>query len=91
MTIRVELFGIPRVRAGVGQTSVLAGRSSATIAEVLDAVAQQVPGFAGGCLDNGMLRDGIVANIDGERFEPSPDSIITESQTLLILSADAGG
>ena len=91
MTIRVELFGIPRWHAGVDEVSVLPARCSASLAEVLEAVGAEIPGFTAACLNGSGLREGLVANVNGDRFERNLESIIRQGETLLILSADAGG
>lgn len=89
--IRVEFFGIPRMRVGMHEIVVLEGRESATLGEVLDAVATRHPEFAEACLDGKHLEQGFLANIDGDQFERKLDAVISDQQTVLILSADAGG
>ncbi|MCE9547894.1 MAG: MoaD/ThiS family protein [Planctomycetia bacterium] len=86
-SIRVELFGIPRQRAGVAETSAEGNR----LADVLADLAARFPGLAEACIDAGRLRPGYVANLRGERFVSDPDTPISADDCLLILSADAGG
>ncbi len=91
MTIQVEFFGIARSRAGTSHAAVLADRESATVQEILEALAQQFPDWATACLDAGRLRDGFIVSVDGEQFVRDPQTVIFCHQSVLLLSADAGG
>jgi hypothetical protein len=91
MALRVEFYGIARQRAGVDHLDLQLPAGQAPLADVLQAVGHQVPGFAGDCLHDGRLHPSLTANLDGEQFVASPTAIIREGQSLLILSADAGG
>jgi len=91
MAIVVEFFGIPRARAGVQQTQVLAGRESASLGEILTEVATQFPNFGANCVNDGKLLNGYVASINGDEFIRDEDARVASGQSLLILSADAGG
>ena len=93
MRVTVEFFGIPRLRAGRAdwELHLPQHEQSATLAEILTALAEELPGFARDCLDGGRLRDGYIANINGSRFVSDPAAKIADGETLLILSADAGG
>jgi len=91
MTIQVEFFGIARSRAGVSHAAVLPGRESATLQEILEALTQQFPNWATACLDAGRLRDGFIVSVDGEQFVRDPQTVISRHQSVLLLSADAGG
>jgi molybdopterin converting factor small subunit len=87
MTIKIELFGIPRDRAGVAATSAAGER----LADVLDDLAKRFPRLAETCFDGSRLRRGFVANLNGERFITDPAAALRPGDSLLILSADAGG
>jgi molybdopterin converting factor small subunit len=87
MTITVEFFGIPRQRAGVAATTVQA----AQLGEVLTRLERRFPQLAETCLTEGRLRPGYVANLNGERFVTDPTTPLKPGDSLLILSADAGG
>ncbi len=92
MTIEVEFFGIPRARAGVASLSVLPGCHSATIGEILRELAIACPEFAESCLSREReLLDGYVISVDGRCFVSDAELAIKPEQTVLILSADAGG
>lgn len=91
MTITVEFFGIPRVRAGLERVSVFPDRESAMLSEVLAEVAEQIPTFATACMSNNKLDDHFLVSVDGEVFVRDHDVLIEEDRTVYILSADAGG
>lgn len=87
MSIRVELFGIPRHRAGVGATTAAGSR----LDEVLADLSRRFPKLAEACLNVGRLRPGYLANVNGDRFVNDPATPLRPGDCLLILSADAGG
>lgn len=87
MSISVELFGIPRARAGVATTTV----AGSQLGDVLDELALRYPALAETCIDRRRLRPGYVANLGGDRFVTDPETPLAAGETLLILSADAGG
>jgi molybdopterin converting factor small subunit len=87
MSIRVEFFGIPRQRAGVAST-VAAG---ARLGEVFAGLEGQFPQLAKSCFRNGLLRPGYIANLNGQRFVTDPKTPLNPGDSLLILTADAGG
>lgn len=89
--VRVEFFGIPRQRAGVAETVVIVERCPATLADVIAALRPGFPELAAECFDGVALRAGFVASLAGRRFVDAPDTPVTGSDPLLILSADAGG
>lgn len=91
MTVRVEFFGIARLRAGVSHTAVAAGPEGVTLAELLAELSERFPGLAEDCLDGRRLRPPYVANLDGQRFVADPQLRLLDGQSLLILAADAGG
>jgi len=86
-TVRVELFGIPRQRAGQANLEAQ-GR---LLGEVLDDLARRFPGLAECCIERSRLRAGFVASLDGQRFVTDPETQLAPGQAVLIMSADAGG
>ena len=90
MEIRVEFFGIPRQRAGQSAVAISL-TSPATLATLLEELGQQFPGLEGECIERGALRPGYLASIDGDRFVSDPSEIIADGNSVLILSAEAGG
>jgi molybdopterin converting factor small subunit len=87
MQIAVELFGIPRSRAGLAKTSAC----GENLGDVLLDLAKKLPQLGAACIDGRSLRPGFVANLSGERFVTSPETPIRANDTVLLLSLDAGG
>lgn len=94
MAITVEFFGIPRQRTGTPHATVPAG----TLGEVLHRLGQEFPDFARDCLAPGEqsqlqkhLQKHFLASVDNNHFVTDPATQLADGQTLLILSADAGG
>lgn len=86
-SVVVELFGIPRARAGISRTSV----PGTDLGDVLQALADRYPGLAKDCIDGRRLRSGFTANLGGRQFVTSPETIVKPGESVLILSVDAGG
>jgi len=87
MQITVELFGIPRARAGVDKTIA----SGSCLGEVLTDLAAKFPQLAETCIEGRCLRPGYTANLRGEQFITDPETVLGEGDTLLLLNLDAGG
>ncbi|MEX0704680.1 MAG: MoaD/ThiS family protein [Planctomycetales bacterium] len=87
MTVRIELFGIPRRRAGVAAFDVAAGDLGSALREA----GERFPAFARECLDGGRLRPGYLAAIDGRNFATDPATPLADGDSVQILSADMGG
>jgi len=87
MSITVELFGIPRERAGVAETQA----EGARLDQVLADLARRFPRLAADCFARDGLQKGYLANLNGQRFVSDPATVIRPGDQLLILSADAGG
>ena len=85
--VRVELFGIPRQRAGVACVDV----DARDLSGALRALTERAPGFGECCVRGEQLQSGYLANINGQRFTTDPAAVLEPGDTLLILSADAGG
>jgi molybdopterin converting factor small subunit len=88
MSVRVEFFGIPRERAGVDAIEL---RDPRTLGQALGMLRGQLPELAASCLDDGRLKAGYLANLNGERFTTDPAATLRPGDAVLILSADAGG
>jgi hypothetical protein len=87
--IRVELYGIPRLRAGRGALDL----SARTVAEALEALAACCPALQGSVIVGGTLRPEFRINRNGETFLLDDPATITlaPGDVLIVLSADAGG
>ncbi len=87
VTVKVELFGIPRARAGVAQT-ISTGND---LGDILTDMASRFPQLAISCIQGRHLKPGFTANLSGHRFVTDPDTLLREGDSVLILSLDAGG
>ncbi|MCH2114203.1 MAG: MoaD/ThiS family protein [Pirellulales bacterium] len=87
MEVHVELFGIPRARAGVAKTIVHGDR----LGDVLADLAQKFPGLAETCIDGRRLRPGYTVNLRGEQFVTDSETKLNSGDTILLLTLDAGG
>jgi sulfur-carrier protein len=91
MAISVEFYGIARQRAGASRLSLELSSDPMALSDVLDHCARRFPLLEGDVINAGRLHATLTANVDGERFVTDPTTPIRDGQSLLILSADAGG
>ncbi len=87
MQVTVELFGIPRARAGVSQTVA----HGSTLGDVLLDLARRFPALGETCIQDRSLKPGYTANLRGEKFVTDPTLRLREGDAILLLSVDAGG
>ena len=87
VSVKVELFGIPRARAGVAQT-VAVGHD---LGDVLSDLSARFPDLAASCIDGRHLKPGFTVNLSGNRFVTEPETLLHDGDSVLILSLDAGG
>ena len=84
--MHVELLGLPRERAGVAELELEAD----TLGQLLAALAARFPSF-GELISVDRLQPSFTANLNGDRFISDPGTRLRHSDSVLILSADAGG
>ncbi len=84
--MRVEFLGIPRERTGVAAVELDAG----TLGELLIVLERRFPTLRD-VVESGRLRAAFVANLNGDRFVRDPGTRLAATDSVLILSADAGG
>ena len=84
--MRVEFFGVSRERAGIAERDVTAR----TLGELLGILAAEHPSLAELLPDN-RLHPALAANLNGDRFVRDPRTPLTDTDCVLLLSADAGG
>lgn len=87
MQMAIELFGIPRARAGVAQTTAVGH----CLGDVLADLAKRFPALAESCIEGRCLRPGFTANLGGQRFVTAQETPLHEGDTVMLLSLDAGG
>jgi molybdopterin converting factor small subunit len=92
MSVRVEFYGLARQRAGIEQLAIALPEGRATLADVLALVGEAAPQLAASDVWSASgLHPALAANLDGQRFIRDGQTPICDGQSLLILSADAGG
>ena len=89
--IKIELFGIPRLRAGVAEFFVSLKELPCPLQDVFREIDKTMPALGKEIFTQGKLRAEFIANISGRQFTRSPDAEVLESDSVLILSSDAGG
>ena len=87
MQVTVELFGIPRARAGVSQTIA----EGTTLGDVCLDLARRFPTLGDACIEGRTLKPGYTANLRGEQFVTDPSTELKDGDAILLLSLDAGG
>jgi len=91
VTCTVELFGPARVLAKTRAVS-LSLPSGATLSQVYAALGATLPGLVGRVITSeGTLSPGYACNLNGLDFVRTTTPAINSGDTILILSADAGG
>jgi len=89
--VKIEFFGVARLKAGASEITLELNSYQATLGDVLRETGLRLPGWASTCLVDGELSAGYLANIDGEQFVREPSHPVLHGQSVLILAADAGG
>ena len=84
--MHVEFLGIPRARAGVAGVKMHAN----TLGQLLTNLAVDIPSLRE-LIVGERLQSSFVANLNGDRFIQDPKTPLSETDHVLILSADAGG
>ena len=84
---RVELLGLARHYAGVSEVAV----PGTTLGEVLLQLGRTCPGFANRCGTGEMLPAGLIACLNERQFTRDESQPVSDSDRILILSADVGG
>jgi molybdopterin-guanine dinucleotide biosynthesis protein A len=85
--ITIELFGVPRLRAGVSRLSV----EAATLGDALLALGQAAPGLVGTVLDAGKVNPAYALNLNGDRFITDLSTPLSHGDSVLLLAVDVGG
>lgn len=83
--VRVEFYGLARLRAGVANLAV----EAATVRAALGAASTACPGLRV-LIDSGVSPEFLVS-LNGVRFGPELDEPLAGGESVLILGADAGG
>ena len=85
--ISVELFGVPRIRAGRACVRL----EAQTVGEALVSLGRACPGLAGSVLIGDGVHAAYKLSLNGDRFVTDPATRLSDGDALLLLSADVGG
>ena len=85
--VTIELYGVPRLRAGTAQVSV----EAATLFDALLSLIQACPSLDGTVIVSGSVLPAYRISLNGERFVKDPATPLVSGDVLLLLSADVGG
>jgi molybdopterin-guanine dinucleotide biosynthesis protein A len=86
--IQIELFGVPRQRAGVSRLWV----EAADLGSALRSLTKTCPSLIGAVLsDEGRLQPAYTVNLNGRRFINDPQTPLTHGDSLILLALDVGG
>jgi len=86
--VHVELFGVPRLRAGASRLAV----EAVDIGEALRALSRACPALWGSVLSSeGSPRPAYTLNINGQRFTTDPSTPLRDGDSLIVLAVDVGG
>jgi molybdopterin converting factor small subunit len=86
-SIRIELFGMARRRAGRADFM----SHAATIREALDQLAESCPNLVGMIQADGQLSPRYLISVNAGPFVTELHQLLKTGDRLLLLSADAGG
>lgn len=85
--ILIELYGVPRLRAGIAHLQT----EATCLGGALLALAAACPGLAGTVILGDRLHPAYKASINSDRFVDDPAEPLREGDVLLVLAADVGG
>ncbi len=85
--IQIELYGVPRLRAGTARLSV----EGASVGAAIDALAAVCPALSDHVFHKGLIHPAYKLSLNGERFVSDRATPLNDGDTLLLLSADVGG
>ncbi len=85
--ITIELFGVPRLRAGVG----LIQLQAEDVGSALRGLAAACPALNGSVVVDGQVQPSYRLSLNGEQFVTQAETALVEGDVLLLLAADVGG
>ena len=86
--MHVELYGLPRLRAGAERCDVPPGR----LRDIVAALAAALPGLVPDIIDaDEALTEHALIAVDGRDLLVDPETQIADESVLVMISAQAGG
>src|SRR5262245_54305946 len=86
-SVVVELYGVPRMRAGRRQCQVRA----TCVGDAMAALERECPQLSGAVLANGWPLSAYRISLNGQFFVSDPAWKLAEGDALVLVAADAGG
>ena len=85
--ISVELFGVPRLRAGTARVTL----EAATVGDALTSLGEMCHALRASVLDGRGVSPAYRLSLNGDRFIHDPETPLNDGDCLILLSADVGG
>ncbi len=85
--VTVELYGLPRLRAGAERRELEPGR----LRDVLTALARALPGLVPDIIHDGRLTEHALIAVDGRDLLVDPEAAVPDGTVLVLISAQSGG
>jgi molybdopterin converting factor small subunit len=85
--VTIELFGLPRLRAGREAITVQA----ASLGQALRALGAACPALSPSIVDGDHLKPAYLVALNGTQFTADPATPLSDGDVVVLLSADAGG
>jgi molybdopterin converting factor small subunit len=85
--VTIELYGVPRMRAGRDEIAVEAG----CLGDALAALGRECPMLTPSVVDGQRLRPSYVVAINGIQFTADATHPLRDGDAIVLLAADAGG
>lgn len=85
--VTVELYGLPRLRAGAERCAVSPG----PLRDILAALAAALPGLVPDIIVDGQLSEHALIAVDGRDLLVDPCADVADGAVLVMISAQAGG
>ena len=87
IVVTIELFGVPRLRAGLEVVQV----EATSLGEALRALAEACPALRTTVVDDGGLRPFYLVAINGAQLTADPATPLADGDVVALVSADGGG
>jgi sulfur-carrier protein len=85
--VTIELYGVPRLRAGVRCFHL----DAPTLGTALSGLGRLCPALDGSVVREGLVHSAYRLSLNGERFVSDPQTPLADGDVLLLLSADVVG
>ncbi|HSN98128.1 MAG TPA: MoaD/ThiS family protein [Candidatus Nanopelagicales bacterium] len=83
----IELYGVPRLRAGTDAVEV----DARSLGEAIAALGARCPALSPHVVDGGRLGASYLVAVNGRQITADPETPLREGDVVVLLSADAGG